>query len=259
MKKTVVFFMFFILLFSYRLFSQPQIKFHLSFEDNAIENISKKSGELKGGKYVEGKDGKGIYFDGKEKIEEGVVECIYFNDTATDTFIQNFEDNPFTISVWIKPDSTKSHRAKQEILSTMRADRGPGWRLMFSWRMIYFWAGNGKDYWFVHTNGIVDKVNLDQWNHIVVIRNQEGIISLYLNGKKVADSKEVGELYLDGKKSEEKKEKFEIIPSKIPLIIGAYAKGYAYGFKGVIDEVKIYKGILTEGEILKEYTKKKLM
>lgn len=235
-KRVIINFIF----FTFLSFGNTQLIFYLNFDNEEIKDvIGNRIGEIKGGKFVEGKIGKGIYFDGKERE----TECIFFKDLAKDRFFQDFEGNSFTISVWIKPDSTKEYNKQQEILNT-GGDIGPGWRLTFTWRMIQFRTGTGKkddqgkgEYWEVKTNPSIDKIILDDWNHIVVVRNEDGILSLYLNGKKVAESDK----------------KFEIIPSNYGLTIGAYRNGYAYGFKGIIDEVKIYKGALTPEEILKEY------
>ncbi|MCS7180417.1 MAG: hypothetical protein NZ891_03595, partial [bacterium] len=53
--------------------------------------------------------------------------------------------------------------------------------------------------------------------------------------------------------SVESETKFNIFPSNFPLTIGAYLSGFAYGFIGAIDEIKIYRGALSSEEILKEY------
>jgi len=237
MKRLIMVFVF---ILSFICFGESKLVFYCSFDkEEAKDDIGNRVGELKGGKFVEGKIGKGIYFDGKERE----TECIFFKDLANDRFFQDFEGGPFTISVWIKPDSTKEYNKQQEILNTA-GDIGPGWRLTYAWRMVIFRSGTGKrdeqgkgEYWEVKTNPSIDKVVLDEWNHIAVVRNEEGILSLYLNGKKVGESEK----------------KFDIISSNYGLTIGAYKDGYAYGFKGVIDEVKIYKGALSPEEILKEY------
>jgi len=236
MKEVLVFLLF----LSFICFGESKLVFYLSFDkEEAKDEVRNIVGELKGGKFVEGKIGKGIYFDGKERE----TECIFFKDLAKDRFFQDFEGGPFTISVWIKPDSTKEYNKQQEILNTA-SDIGPGWRLTYTWRMIIFRSGTGKrdetgkgEYWEVKTNPSIDKVFVDEWNHIAVVRNEEGILSLYLNGKKVAESEK----------------KFDVISSNFGLTVGSYRGGYAYGFKGVIDEIKIYKGALSPEEILKEY------
>ncbi|MCM8788754.1 MAG: hypothetical protein NC907_03075, partial [Candidatus Omnitrophica bacterium] len=235
-------FLFFILFFSTLCFSESKPVFHCSFEDEAKDLIGNRTSEIKGGKFVEGKIGKGIYLDGKEKD----AECVFFKDTGKEKFVQDFDNGPFTISLWIKPDSTKEYNKPQEILNTGTSGTsiGPGWALTYFWRMIQFRTGTGKrdeqgkgDYWEIKTNPSIDKIILDDWNHIAVVRNEDGILVLYLNGKKVAESEK----------------KFDIIPSNYPLTIGAYRSGYGYGFKGIIDEVKIYKGALSSEEILIEY------
>ncbi|HRR97041.1 MAG TPA: hypothetical protein P5150_09980, partial [Candidatus Ratteibacteria bacterium] len=218
-------------------FSESELKFNCSFDD--VEGNKVKAGnlvgEMKGGKIVEGKEGQGIYLDGKERG----CECVVFPETRGDKFYQTFEDGPFTISVWIKPDGTKEYRQHQEILNT-GSDRGPGWRLTYTWRMLIFMSGTGEKCWNVPTNPSIDKVNNDEWNNVVVVKDEKGILSLWLNAKKVGESKE----------------EFKIIDGNSPITIGAFKSGYAYGFKGIIDEVKIYKGSLSADEILRQYKEK---
>lgn len=220
-----------------------ELKFYTPFEEGSGEVTKDKAGGLEGkisgAKWVDGKFGKALYFDGKEK-----KPCSYVGFAATDKndFIQTFEKGPFSITCWIKPESTKAYAAQQEILNTAD-DRGPGWRLTFTWKAIRFTSGTGfppkGDSWAVANNPSTDQVLLDDWDFIAVVKDKEGILSLYLNGKKVTQSEKP----------------FEITSKNIPLTIGAFQYDDDYGFKGIIDEVKIYKGDLSAGEIYKEFTK----
>lgn len=230
-----------ILVLSSLCLGQAELRFYCGFDEieGSIVKCGSIQGEIKGGKIVEGIKGNGFYFDGKEKN----CECIILPDTRKDKFFQVFDDGPFSISVWIKPDSSKDYRKQQEILNTA-GDIGPGWRLFYTWRMIVFRSGTGKRdetgkgiYWQLATNPAVDKVKNNEWNHIVVVRNKEGILSLWLNGKKAGESEK----------------EFKITDANYQVTIGGYRSGYAYGFKGIIDEVKIYKGELNPEDILTEY------
>lgn len=245
MKKfpTLIYFV-----FASLLFSKAELIFYLPF-DEISDQVIKDSvhgieGKIRGKvEQVEGIIGKGIYFGGKEKESD----CIVFPQTAKDDFFQKFSDGPFTISVWIKPDSKKDFRKFAEILNTS-GDIGPGWRLTYFWNMLIFRSGLGpayrgkveKYFWEIKTNPAIDRVLLDQWNHVCVKRDRNKKIFMYLNGKKVSES--------DGE--------FEITTRNLPLTVGAYVGGSGYGFMGAIDEVKIYKGELTEEEIFNEYKKK---
>ncbi|MCM8759682.1 MAG: hypothetical protein NC906_07950, partial [Candidatus Omnitrophica bacterium] len=57
-------------------FSQTQkLVFHLTFENDEIKDVvGNKTGVANGGKFTDGKLGKGYYFDGKERQ----TDCIVF-------------------------------------------------------------------------------------------------------------------------------------------------------------------------------------
>lgn len=220
----------------------PEPAFYLSLDEgkgeNAVDSAGRLSGEIKGAVWAEGRFGSGLFFDGKQR------EAAHAEFREGIEGFRDFEGGPFTISAWIKPDSTQAHNRQQDIVN-MGFGIGPGWRLYFSWHMIYFRSGTGQrdeegkaDSWALTTNPVTDKVMLDEWNHVAVVRDGEGIVSIYLNGRKAAESE--GE--------------FRIVPSTAhPLTIGSMRRGGAYGFKGVIDEVKLYRGALAGGDILEEY------
>jgi len=224
--------------------SETTLKLYLPFNEGKGDIVYDQTGNLKAElhhtTWTEGKFGKGLLFNGKGRDENG--SYVVLPDTKKSSFFQTFDDGPFTIEVWIKPDSKKNYREQAEIINTS-GDIGPGYRLTFTWRMVYFRSGTGKrkpdgnaDYWNVGTNPSVHKVNLDAWNHIAVTRNKEGILTLYLNGEKVGKGKEI----------------FKVTTGNRPITIGAYISGYAYHFQGVIDEVKIYQGAKSPEEILKD-------
>ncbi|MCM8764731.1 MAG: hypothetical protein NC830_05180, partial [Candidatus Omnitrophica bacterium] len=248
MRKPPIIMVFVLIFGAGILFSEAELKFYLAFDEGSgtivKDSIKGLEGQVKGEvKWVEGRTGKGVYFGGKEKE----ADCIVFPQAAKDEFLQRFSDGPFTISVWIKPDSKKDYHKFAEILNAS-GDVGPGWRLTYFWNMILFRSGLGPDYkgkvekyfWEIKNNPSSDRVVLDKWNHICIKRDRNKKLFMYLNGKKVAESET----------------EFEITGGKRPLTVGAYVGGYGYGFMGAIDELKIYKGELTDEEIFNEYKQK---
>jgi hypothetical protein len=219
-----------------------ELKLYFPFDEGqgnvTNDRVNGMVGDIHGAKWVDGQFGKALYFDGKAKECQNVSVL----QSQNNKFLQTFDNQPFAITCWIKPDATRNYQNKLEILNT-GLDTGPGWRLTYTWNMINFLSGTGtstegeKDpYWYVATNSSNDKVPLDDWNHLAVTRNNKGIVTIYLNGKRVAESERP----------------FKTMNANCPITIGAFRSGTAYGFKGIIDEVKIYKGELSAEEIYKE-------
>lgn len=234
----------FLLLLSASMLSAADLKIHFPFDEGAGDVTKDASGTIEGkitgAVWVDGKSGKALQFDGKEKSADTIAN-VKVDIKGDDNFLHALGGGAFSISVWLKPDSSKDYRKCNEILNT-GSDQGPGWRVFYSWRMLYFLSGSGAPpdgkSWSVHNNPAIDKVNNDEWNHVAVTRNAAGIVSVYINGKKAGESPNAVDVVKNSKGH--------------TLTIGAYAAGAAYGFKGVIDEVKIYAGELTQEEIYKE-------
>jgi hypothetical protein len=182
--------------------------------------------------WTAGRIGGGLSFDGRATVCKNVS----LTGSGSDSFFQNFDGGPFTLSCWIKPNSAQSYSVFQEILNT-GVNVGPGWRLSYFYRKICFISGDGSTCWSVDTDPAIDQVNVDDWNHVAVVRDGQGILSIYLNGKKAAQSLQP----------------FVITSAGYPVTIGAYRGGAAYGFNGVIDEVRLYNRALVSGEIYQIY------
>lgn len=130
----------------------------------------------------------------------------------------------FTISIWFKAYNLSKDPGGHQITLFRKGmvGRETSYSLMFD----------------VKNNipkGIVTKLNVKKWYNIVVIRNSsENYSAMYINGKLVK-SGGAGKL-----KS-----------NSLPLGIGAslYIGGAEDKFKGVIDEIKIFKGVINECQI----------
>ncbi len=223
--------------------SAAELKYYFPFDEGAGEITRDASGKLEGkitgAVWVDGKAGKALQFDGKEKDAANVK----FDIKGDDNFLHALGRGAFSISAWMKPDSSKDYKKCNEILNT-GSSQGPGWRFFYNWRMLYFLSGTGSPpkgaSWLVHNNPSVDKIQNDDWNHVAVTRNAAGIVSIYLNGRKAGETPNAVEVVKNN--------------NGHILTIGAYVGGAANGFKGIIDEVKIYAGELTPEEIYKEST-----
>lgn len=215
-----------------------ELKVHFPFDEGLgtamKDRVSGLVGKIYNTQWVDGKFGKALYFDGKKN------ECAYVDvlGSAKDSFLQTFDNQPFSITCWVKVDSRKNLPLppEMEIMGTGSNDRGPGWRLRYFYEMVVFMSGDGKNFWSVASNPSLDKVALDDWTHIAVVKNKEGFLSLYLNGKKAAQSDTP----------------FDVTSGNYPFTIGSFLGGFAGGFMGIIDEVKIYQGELTPEEIYRE-------
>lgn len=137
-----------------------------------------------------------------------------------------------TIEAWIKLDSDANPNKINEIINRSR-DRGPGFRLFYGWRSIYFRTGEGYDapIWEIKTRFL----QKNEWHHIVAT----------FDGK-------FYRMYIDGELRDEREDNRHITLAErgTPITIGAYMGRDTYVFKGIIDEVKIWKRALTEDEIL---------
>lgn len=196
-----------------------------------VDIAGNRSGVAKGTSWVSGRIGQALYFDGKEK-GEGELACVNFPLTVSEPFLQSFDDTPFAISLWFKPDPSKNTKIHQDLLNT-GSDKGPGWRLIYSWGSVIFRSGDGNSYWDVKSVPARHTVVIDAWNHVAISRDNDGILSLYLNGALAGQSSNA----------------FVVTPKPMALCVGAYGGGAAYAFRGAMDEIKFFKGALTPAEI----------
>lgn len=83
----------------------------------------------------------------------------------------------------------------------------------------------------------------DTWYHLVAVFDRDGKLSLYSNGQKYANSRPITGMQGDS------------LYHSQPFRIGAHGSlsSVAYPFKGLIDEVKVYKRLLSDAEILEKF------
>ncbi len=142
---------------------------------------------------------------------------------------------PFTICFWMKPDKTLSRQSTSELISNVSGDRGPGFRILFSWNRLCFWTGDGQKNLEVNTNPAKFPIERDAWTHVAITADgAKGAV--YLNGLLAAESKP--------------ETQFAVANTNRPLYVGSYNGGYAYNFNGSICDLKLFAQALTPAEVL---------
>ncbi len=175
-------------------------------------------------KWVDGKFGKALEFDGSS-----------FVDTGNDASLQF--DGDVTMVFWVRPESVSSGR--QNIICKSYGGEGcltqePDGRLSFYWGDC---GGNCQPYVEVTRPSPGTFVD-DEWIHVAETRNvSKREYKMYKDGEVTAESKwlKCG-AHPCGDSS----------PSALNLLIGS---GYAGKYRGIIDDVAIFNVVLSEGEI----------
>lgn len=158
--------------------------------------------------------------------------------------------SPFTVSLWIRPDSASSWSAyiinRMAITGgkagswTDSGSRWSGWLFRFvggNWLLVYFngWSGTADN----SANGAVGAIpanqyNDGQWHHAAFTLDSAKRVKIYWDGVKVG-----GHTLTTCN-----------VGGTTRLLIGSYEK--ANGYSGDYDEIKFYDRALSEAEIVAE-------
>jgi hypothetical protein len=208
-----------------------------SFDENQgtvakTSAVSGYDGEIHGAKWVPGKVGSALKFNG-----EG--DYVEIKDTAADS---PFALTSMSISAWIKPEAYPQPspvRVAGIAGKRLATESTYGLRLSHNGRAYFTVYGpfgeGGKIADFHYTGGKDQQISLNEWHYVVVTYDNTSI-KFYINGKLIQTYKETR---LPG-------------INKQSIFIGS-TNGKMRYFKGIIDEVKIYKGALTDAEVAAEY------
>ncbi len=224
-----------------------ELRFHIDFSTSQARTASGKpvlidrsgglQAEIHNIGWTDTPFGKAALFNGRTAVEGG--SYVVVPGSTEVPLLVDFQNGPFTIEVWFRPDPGKDHRQQQELVNTA-GDTGPGYRLTYSWRALRFMSGTGghkaegkPDYWAVVTNPATHKVVEGGWNHVAVVRDDGGFVTLFLNEVVAARSEKP----------------FLVTRGKAPITIDAYLRGYAYPLSGAIGEVRIYRGAKAAAEV----------
>jgi hypothetical protein len=210
-----------------------------SFDENqgAVAKNSAASGydgDIHGAKWVAGKAGSALEFN-------GAGDYVEVKDATSKS---PFALTSMSMSAWIKPTA---YPAAAPIYVAGIVGKGYysesayGLRLQSDGRLQYRVYGpfgtGGQIGAFGYIGSKEYQVSLNQWHYVVATYDGSNV-KIYLNGR-------LDSVYKENRLPEINKQS---------IFIGStYAKGRY--FKGIIDEVKIYKGALTDAEVEEEYKK----
>lgn len=154
--------------------------------------------------------------------------------------VPRFWDPDFTkamsIEVWVKIAKDVDYKRTLMYIVQCGWQYGPGFSLYYNWGLFQYISGStGQSNDRVQVTAKVSDLR-DQWVHIAATYDGEKKVArIYVNGECLGENEE-----------------FVVSPpknSRSPLFIGC-AVGNARGWCGAIDELKIYKRVLTPAEIL---------
>ena len=181
-------------------------------------------GQINGAKWVDGKFGKALEFEGAESVDMGNPDSLQF-------------DGSVTIVFWAKPESVGAGR--QNIIC--KSYGGEGCLTMETdGRLSFYWGdagANAQPYVEVARppgGTFVD----DEWIHVAETRDvKKRAYKMYKDGEVAAEDawKECG-AHPCGDSS----------PSGLNFLIG---DGYAGKFRGIIDDVALFNVVLSEDDI----------
>lgn len=172
--------------------------------------------EEEGPVWVDGKVGKALKFNGNNYVQ--------LENPLNSSF------DAITVMAWIKPDKIKG---RYSIVSNKWDAGHGGFRFECSpwWGVLTFHYGDGTKTHKVITGTYTFEP--DFWSHVSATFDGE-IVKLYLNGSKILEKEALG----------------KIAEQSIRTRIGNYVGKPVYGFRGVIDDVRIYPRALTGEEIM---------
>lgn len=212
------------LCYSLTAFSQSGLVSFLSFDNNDLTEES-------------GNGQNGIFSTPNPSFSCGVKgQALVFNGTSDQLTIFGLNNilnkNDFTISFYFKPDATLSTQillSKRELCNNQNA-----------MGIDYITSSNGIDYLFSENSSksLLFKEFLDPnvcWNHLVFVR-EESKSRLYLNGVLIEEKNSVTRLNIENAA--------ELIFGGGPCLSPSTVP-----FKGLLDEVKIFRTAISHKEV----------
>lgn len=176
--------------------------------------------------------------EGKVDFAPGKVGRALKLDGHSDLRVDNaaaFNPASLTVSVWIMPERTNARRGI--VVKRVGNVAAPFVFGLHDGALRFEGCGNSPAFWPFNFSG--PAVPAGQWSHVAVTLEGGRRIALYLNGQQVAD-KAITEVPA---------------PNGEPIVIGREAWGGEEGqaepayFRGLMDEVKIWKRALSADEV----------
>ena len=185
-----------------------------------IDNVSQFS-------WVGGPDGKALSFNTPDGMK--TYACFRF-DMPKELDMTK----AFTITALVKTPR-ELHRSRQYVCFYYgdNAGKGPGLRLYISWKMLMLAIGNGTKAEAITSNTREGPILSDTWYRIAAT----------YDGK-------TAKIYINGVERGRKEIAFPTLPKRKWAMVGATStSGAAYGFNGVISQLRIYPAVLSANEL----------
>lgn len=177
-------------------------------------------------RHVEGKGGPALEFGGERA---GTFGCVTIDGLSDINLSKGF-----TFEAWIRLGD-KHTRPDTCYIASDGPERGPGWRLIISYDRLFIQSGDGEVMW--GASSVLRQqapFDINRWYHVAATYDGS-----------------VFRLYLDGIEMGESESGLKLIAGGDVLSIGSYQGGAHHGFKGAIDEVKLYDRARSPLEIIK--------
>lgn len=217
--------------------SMTSVVAHFPLDGNLRDVVNLNYGESSNVGFVEGVSGQGTYFNG----EDSYVVYDRFGGL-------NFAPGSFSISAWVKPNTLSYPQIYTAIAEYDRWDAGGPAKSWFG-----IWIKNGGEFHFrvghdrdwASTINSNQKMDVGQWNFLTATYDSKTSTSaVYINGVKQGERV----VSVKGFYSQPTESYFTIGSSK-------YRSGFVREFfDGVIDEVTIYEGALSEENVASLYS-----
>ncbi len=172
--------------------------------------------------WIEGKIGHAILFD-------GVDDFISLNDNNSLTLGMN----DFTIALWMKASSQSLYRS----LIRYEAQNGSYFKIALRQSGILKtdFIGNAVSVVSAFSDGT--PVDDDQWHHVVVSFDRDGMMMRYVDGIAYGEPNDISAALMD---------------LQSPISLRASSANNS-SYKGLMDEIKIYNRVLNSSEVLTLY------
>lgn len=183
----------------------------------------------RGVKRVLGRNGGALEFDGGDPTGRNVAGAVGLSGLDAVDWSKGL-----TVEAWVK-FSQLDRPATYELVANSVDDRGPGFRFNVSWQSLWLRSGEGGagKTWGAASNPSNTRLEPGQWYHLAA--TYDG--SLY-------------RVYVDGLLAGQSEPGLTLPPGEKTIWLGSYHGGYAYGFNGVMDDVRLYDYARTPAEVI---------
>lgn len=200
-------------------------KFDIGFGASALDHSgNSQHATIHGAKWVDGKFGKALEFDGE-------------NDYVT-TGLFSMHDTDYTKEMWIKPRTNLSSGLFY-LIGPQCYNRQA---LKIRDGRLRLYHRSGADHIMLSSSPYDFKI--DRWHHVAGTFSETNGMSLYINGDPVA---------IDNSKVKSSNWPLALIGASGGTGVGGRLADFNGFFKGVIDEVRIYHRELSAEEIKQRY------